>query len=60
MRVRTEVQVACPCDNLIEQRREQGADPHVWVERTCVDCGATEVGRYIRIPTRYPRRGEEG
>ena len=51
---RTEAQVACPCETVIEYPvNSDRFDPtHEWVEQVCRDCGYIEVGRYVRVQDR--------
>ena len=49
---RTEAQVACPCDNLMDvEVVERDGFPRGRFLRECLDCGFTEVGRVIRPAT---------
>lgn len=52
--LRTEAQMECPCDLIEEYEVDDrtGYDPRRRVVRECLECGFTEVGRYVRPATK--------
>lgn len=50
--LRTEAQMACPCEYVVEFPIVERGGMDRRVLRECVECGYVEIGRYIEPATR--------